>query len=130
MAAVDGLAAHALTTELVPLHADALAAWPAVVRAARESSVVFNAIDHGMFFDYAVTALCCALRVPYVTGASYGHTAIAEAFSGQPGDPCWACHNAPPHEAAVLAQLAPDKARVLFGCLFIMRGKGAVPVAL
>ncbi len=50
---------------------------------ARESTVVFNAIDHGEYFDYAVTSLCKALRLPYATASSYAHTAIAEGFSGR-----------------------------------------------
>ena len=44
------------------------------------SQVVFNCIDYGEYFDYAVVALCTSLSLPYITGSSFGHTAIAECY--------------------------------------------------
>lgn len=42
--------------------------------------VVFNCIDYGEYFDYAVMSLCTSLSLPYITASSYGHTAIAECY--------------------------------------------------
>lgn len=85
------LAVHNLRSEIVTMHMDAVLNWGAVVEAARECDVVFNAIDFGAMFDLAVCALCKELGIPMVTGSSYGHTAIAEFQTGDPGDVCWRC---------------------------------------
>ena len=42
--------------------------------------VVFNGIDYGEYFDYALTSLCTSLSLPYISASSYGHTAIAECY--------------------------------------------------
>ena len=42
--------------------------------------VVFNCIDYGEYFDYAVMSLCTSLSLPYITASSYGHTAITECY--------------------------------------------------
>lgn len=42
--------------------------------------VVFNCIDYGEYFDYAVMSLCTSLSLPYITASSFGHTAIAECY--------------------------------------------------
>lgn len=79
-AALDGLARHNLRTELMAVHLDAVLHWKKIVEMARQSTVIFNAIDYGEYFDYAVTSLCVSLGCHYVTGSSYGHTAICENY--------------------------------------------------
>jgi hypothetical protein len=54
-----------------------------VVECAQKCTVVFNAIDEGELFDVAASSLATALRIPYCTAASYGHSAISEWFSGK-----------------------------------------------
>ena len=71
--------------------------------------VVFNGIDVGEYFDYAVTSLCVALGVSYVAASSYGHTAVVDCYPSLllPRDgPCWACNNSP-SDRDILSQLAP-----------------------
>ena len=71
--------------------------------------VVFNCIDYGEYFDYAVTSLCSALSLPYVSASSYGHTAIAECYPAldyPTGGPCWACNNQPA-DVEVLLKITP-----------------------
>ena len=80
-AAIDGLARHNLHTELVPVHLDAARHWGKVVEMARQSTVIFNAIDYGEYFDYAVTSLCVSLGCHYVSASSYGHTSISENYT-------------------------------------------------
>eukprot|EP00050_Salpingoeca_kvevrii_P002723 m.200953 g.200953 ORF g.200953 m.200953 type:complete len:268 (+) comp10670_c0_seq1:1942-2745(+) len=106
-AAAAGLAVHTIRTEVISLQLDALSEWARVVEASEEATVIFNAIDHGQYFDVAAAALALARRIPYLSASSYGHTAIIEAFSA-PGAPCWNCNNQPPN-AEVVAQLAPSK---------------------
>jgi len=42
--------------------------------------VIFNCIDYGEYFDYAVVSLCTSLSLPYITASSYGHTSIVECY--------------------------------------------------
>ena len=73
--------------------------------------VVFNAIDYGEYFDYAVSSLCVFLFLPYVSASSYGHSVVVDCFPVPPSPqkgPCWACNNAP-SDWTVLSHLTPDK---------------------
>jgi hypothetical protein len=109
-AAMDGLSRHNLRTELVPLHLDATHDWEKVVQMARQSTVIFNAIDYGEYFDYAVTSLCASLGRHYVSASSYGHTSISEnyvAVRNPALGPCWACNNEPPNRS-LLTKLTPE----------------------
>lgn len=45
---------------------DAVARWASVVALARRSTVIFNCIDVGSVFDFAVNSLSKALEVPLV----------------------------------------------------------------
>lgn len=88
--------------------------------------MVFNCIDYGEYFDYAVMSLCTSLSLPYVTASSYGHTAIAECYPAlavpQKG-PCWACNNCPA-EQEVLQKVTPDKIQTLKNISFLPRDQG------
>jgi hypothetical protein len=52
-------------------NADALKNWGEIVKIARESTVIFNGIDVGAYFDYAVLSLAKSLNIPYASGSSY-----------------------------------------------------------
>lgn len=71
-------------TEIVALHLDVLTEWQRVVSLAQESTVIFNGIDIGGYFDYAVLSLGKTLKVPVVAGSSYSSTWIVEYFTGLP----------------------------------------------
>jgi len=51
-----------------------------VVEIAKQCTVIFNGIDHGEYFDFAVQSLCVQRDIPYCTASSYGHTALIESF--------------------------------------------------
>lgn len=73
--------------------------------------MVFNCIDYGEYFDYAVTSLCSSLGLPYVSASSYGHTAIAECYPVVPYPTkghCWACHKQPA-DVQVLRKITPKE---------------------
>ncbi len=83
---------HSLVTQVDAFHVDALVHWGTVVNLARQSTCVFNTIDHGDKWDYAVGALCNALNVPVFLGGTepwYGH--LMSTFAQVPGGPCYAC---------------------------------------
>ena len=122
ISALHGIERHNLKTEILSFNSDALLSWSLLVKIARQCNVVFNCIDFGEYFDFAVTSLCKSLRVHYLSGSSYGHTAISESFpysSFLPnGGPCWACNNAP-QDLTVLLQLAPHSIQSLESIAFI-----------
>ena len=120
--ALHGLTRHSLQTEILAFHCDALLNWNIVAQLARQCNVVFNCIDFGEYFDFAVTSLCKSLKIHYLSGSSYGHTAISESFPFSPilpnGGACWGCNNAP-QNLAVLLQLAPSSIQSLSSIAFI-----------
>ena len=85
-----------------------------VVELAQHSDVIFNCIDHGSYFDFAVMSLCVSLEIPYITGSSYSHNALVEFFPGK-GGPCWGCHNMP-DDIAILHALVPSKVEIWRCC--------------
>jgi len=88
---------HNLCTEIEVYHLDALSEWSTIVKLCQESTVVFNTIDHGDKWDYAVGALCHALSLPCFLGGTepwYGH--LMSTFCQIPNEPCYACvHDLP-----------------------------------
>ncbi len=107
-AGAEGLAAHAARSVIEPHHMDMVTHWCDVVALARGATVVCNGCDYGGFFDVAVAALCTALRLPLLTGSTYGNSFQNEFFTGRAGDPCWCCNNGglvAPARAAVAAAL-------------------------
>ena len=83
--------------------------------------VIFNGIDVGEYFDYAVTSLCVSVGVAYVAASSYGHSAVVDCYPSPflPRDgPCWACNNSP-NDRDILAQLVPPHITLLSSLSFI-----------
>jgi ThiF family len=79
------------STKAVGFHLDALISWHDVVSIARCSSVIYNCIDVGAVFDFAVNSLSKALSIPLVQGQSAGWSLNAEFYTGQPGLLCGFC---------------------------------------
>jgi molybdopterin/thiamine biosynthesis adenylyltransferase len=82
---------HNLRSKLYGYETNALTEWPKVVEIASKCHVLFNCIDVGTVFDYAVNSLSKALGIPLVQGQSAGWSFNAEMYSGQPGCVCSAC---------------------------------------
>jgi len=72
-------------TTVTPVHIDAVEQWGTVVKMAKESTVIFNLIDFGEQFDYAVIALGSALHIPVLSGSSFSYIWVTEYFTGKPG---------------------------------------------
>ena len=64
--------AHNLRSEIVAVHIDAVLEWASVVNLARQSTVVFNAIDVGVMWDFCVNSLCKEFGIPLSAGQSFG----------------------------------------------------------
>jgi len=84
---------HNLRTNIYDYHLDAVTNWSTVVEIAKKCTVIFNNIDYGAVFDYAVNSLCKSLNIIYVSGSTYANSIEINLFSGQLNDSCWACHN-------------------------------------
>jgi len=72
-------------TTVKALHIDAVDNWGEIVRVAKDSTVIFNLIDVGQQFDYAVLALGAALHIPVLSGSSFAYLWMTEFFTGKPG---------------------------------------------
>lgn len=79
------------STKALGHHLDALVSWPEIVSIALRSSVIYNCIDVGAVFDFAVNSLSKALSIPLVQGQSAGWSLNAEFYTGQPGLLCGFC---------------------------------------
>ncbi|CAF2959816.1 unnamed protein product [Rotaria sp. Silwood2] len=84
---------HNLRTNIYHYHTDAVKNWSCVVEIAKKSMVIFNNIDYGAVFDYAVNSLCKSLGIIYVSGSTYANNIDISLYSGLLNDPCWACSN-------------------------------------
>lgn len=60
-----------LNNKVEKYNGDALKEWGKIVKVAQESTVIFNGIDVGCYFDYAVLSLAKSLGIPYASGSSY-----------------------------------------------------------
>lgn len=60
---------------------------------ARESTVVFNNIDYGATFDFAINSLCKSLGIPYVAASTYSNQTELGLYTGALDACCWYCCN-------------------------------------
>jgi len=58
-------------TVLESHHFDVLPNWQKIIEFAKESTVVFNMIDVGDFFDAAVQSLCMRLNKLFIQGGTF-----------------------------------------------------------
>eukprot|EP00010_Vexillifera_abyssalis_P004054 CAMPEP_0201552854 /NCGR_PEP_ID=MMETSP0173_2-20130828/18664_1 /ASSEMBLY_ACC=CAM_ASM_000268 /TAXON_ID=218659 /ORGANISM="Vexillifera sp., Strain DIVA3 564/2" /LENGTH=277 /DNA_ID=CAMNT_0047963415 /DNA_START=27 /DNA_END=860 /DNA_ORIENTATION=+ len=109
-AGAEGLKAHLVgDTKIEVMHMNVLSEWGKVVEKAKECTVIFNNIDIGGYFDYAVIALAKSLgNVPVGAGSSYARTWVAEYFSGAKDDSSFSFVNAD-GDKSIFEKLSPDK---------------------
>lgn len=63
---------------------DVMTEWPKVVALARQATVIFDAVDIGGNYDFAVFELARRLGIPCVTASSYGWQTVSEFFAAKP----------------------------------------------
>ena len=85
---------------------DALQNWDKIVNFVEESTVVFNMIDVGEFWDVAVMSLCMKKKKLLITGGSFCQQLNCDIF--RPGEACFICSGAP-QDQETLSKLMPSK---------------------
>jgi len=84
-AAAEGLQAHCIgKTEIEAYQMDVKLEWEKVVQLAKGSTVIFNNVDVGEYYDFAVLQLAKKLEIPCVMGSSYSYSCIVEGYNGDP----------------------------------------------
>ncbi|CAL1141600.1 unnamed protein product [Cladocopium goreaui] len=86
-------ASHNLRSAVVAVHCDAVLEWDRVVDLARQSTVVFNAIDVGVMWDFCVNSLCKELEIPLCAGQSFGWKFMTELYTGKVDEVCAFCYD-------------------------------------
>ncbi len=85
---------HNLTSEIEIYNVDALKKWQLVLYLIKKSDIVFNTIDYGDHFDYAISCACYQLNTPMILGGTepfYGHLVSTFLQTSENNDPCYAC---------------------------------------
>ena len=121
-AAREGLEPHIVgETEVEIHHIDVLSHWPLVVQKAKESDVIFNNIDIGGYFDFAVISLARSFlpdrTIPVAAGSSYARTWVVEYYDGFAEHSSFSYANPGP-DTALLAKLSPDRIALYSDLLF------------
>ena len=80
-----------MQTQIECYNMDAVKNWDRIVEFARESTVVFNMIDVGDHWDYAVQALCLRFGLTFVSGGTFQTTVTVDYVHAQSRGACWSC---------------------------------------
>ena len=98
-------------TEVEVIHGDVLEHWPKIVEWAKSSTVVFNMVDVGDYFDAAVGSLCMKLGLPLIQGGTFAQTYSVDYFPVPAKDTSWACLGCSNHmlEKEHVEKLLPSK---------------------
>lgn len=85
---------HNLVTKIETYNVDALKEWQLVLKLIKQSDVIFNTIDYGDHFDYAIGCACYQLNTPMILGGTepfYGHLLSTFFQTSEKNDPCYSC---------------------------------------
>ena len=99
---------HNLVSEIVPIEINVLTNWNVVVEQAKQSTIIFNMIDVGDYFDYAVQSLALSLGIPFCQGGTFQYTLTID-FVDKNGTPCIACLNDSYPDTEVTDKLTPTQ---------------------
>ncbi|CAD8064450.1 unnamed protein product [Paramecium sonneborni] len=75
-------------TEIKIFDLDAVQNWDKIVELASQSTVIFNCIDYGDYWDAAVQSLCLYYNIPMIIAGSFAQSFMAEIYLGTP---CYVC---------------------------------------
>ena len=109
---------HNLVTEIIPCEMNVLTNWDKVVDLAKQSTFIFNMIDVGDCFDFAVQSLALSLKIPLCQGGTFQSTATVD-FLKPEGLPCLACINDSQFEPELMSKLLTDKIQGIKDLSFI-----------
>jgi hypothetical protein len=85
---------------------NAVTNWRKIVELTKESTLIFNAIDVGDYFDAAVSSLALKRGIPLIQGGTFRTTMTVD-FYGPKGKPCWACAADVPNKE-LMKRLRPE----------------------
>jgi len=78
-------------TEIECHELDVIKHWDRIVEYARQCTVVFNMIDVGDYWDYAVQSLCLRLGLTFVSGGTFQTTVTVDYVHAKSRGACWSC---------------------------------------
>lgn len=88
---------HNVKTELLKYNLDALKNWQLIVELIKTNDIIFNTIDHGDYFDFAVCNIARKYNKPLILGGTepfYGHTVSYFLQGTKHNDPTYPdCHD-------------------------------------
>ena len=93
-------------TEVEAHHMDVLPNWQQIVAWVEQSSVVFNMIDVGEYWDVAVQSLCMKKKRLLIQGGTFCQQLNVDIF--RPGEACVVCAGSPQNHE-IIEQLMPSK---------------------
>ena len=124
-AALDNSGHHNINNiEIVGFNMDATKNFDKIIEFVKESTIVFNMIDVGDYWDLAMQSLCLKLKKTMILGGTFsGSLSIDMYLAG--GQPCYLCLTDGLKEE-VIQQLHPDKILELKDISFIPRNSNPV----
>jgi molybdopterin/thiamine biosynthesis adenylyltransferase len=87
---------HNINSTIQVFNICALERWDIVVELAKSCTCIFNTIDHGDYFDFAVSSLAWSLKIPMVDGGTdpvYGSLFSTTLSKCKQHEACWSCFN-------------------------------------
>lgn len=110
-------------TEVESHHMCALENWDKIVQLAGQSTVIFNMIDVGDYFDAAVGSLCMKLQIPMIQGGTFCQQLTVDIF--RPGEACICCAT-DGYQPGELEKILPSKICQISDLSFIPRNENPV----
>lgn len=112
-------------TVIEPHHICALKEWPQIVKMASESTVIFNLIDVGDYFDVAIQSLAIIYKLPYVLGGTFCHQFSVDFVKPDTTLGCVKCmfDNL---DKEIVKQIAPSKIAEIKDLSFIPRNNNPI----
>jgi len=105
-------------------HLDALPHWQNIVQLIKESTVVFNMIDVGEYFDAAIQSACMKNKTLLIQGGTFCQTFSVDIY--KPGQPCVACQSLYQWDMEVIDKLLPSKIEAITDLSFIPRDRNPI----
>ena len=102
---------------------DVIPNWPQVVQLVERSSVVFNMIDIGEYWDVAIQSVCMKKKRLLIQGGTFCQQLNVDVF--KPGDACVVCSGAP-QDHETISQLMPSKIERLPDLAFLPRDRNPI----
>lgn len=103
----------------------ALKNWQTIIKLAKESTVVFNLIDVGDYFDVAIQSLAIINKIPYVLGGTFSQQFSVDFIKPEPNAACISCmfDNL---KQEIVKELTPDKIVKLDDLSFIPKNDNPI----